>query len=55
VRVFAWMRKVEALALAEVMRDTEHVNIREGRDGGEEGLVVPVIAAPGSALGRGLW
>jgi hypothetical protein len=53
-RVFAMMTKVEALVLAEVMRETAHVSIQEGRDG-EEGLVVAVIAASGSALGRELW
>jgi hypothetical protein len=36
------MTKVEALLLAEVITDTAHVSIREGRDGGDEGLVVTV-------------
>jgi hypothetical protein len=39
----------------EGMRDIAHVNIREGRDGGEEGSIVAVISASGSALERELW
>jgi hypothetical protein len=52
---FALMTKAEALVLAEVMRDTAHVSMREGRDQAEESFVVAVISASGSALGRGLW
>jgi hypothetical protein len=47
------MTKVEALMLADVKTETALFSIREGRDG-EEGLVVAVISASGSFLGRGL-
>jgi hypothetical protein len=54
VRVFVDVDdEVEALVLAEAMRDTAQCNIREGRDGAEEGLLVAVISASGSAREEG--